>query len=92
MKTYGSGGINWNWYLEVNINGDEVEILRYYRRHLSRDEHPKTCGEFSLVEQKRDYSLPNPGPRLVVGVELNDGKEWKRYTVSNPMNPFAYGE
>ena len=88
MKTYGSGGINWAWYLEAEIMGDEVKILRHYRLHYDRDDHPSTVGAFQLIEEKREaFSV---APRLVVGVELGEGGMWKKYKVSNPKGPFDY--
>lgn len=89
MKTYIDCGINWDWFLEAEIQGEEVFIHSHVRMHRG-DERPKTDGSFHLVEKERPY--PPQEPRLVVAVRLyNYGdKVWKAYKVKNPKGPFDY--
>lgn len=89
MKTYIDCGINWNWYLEAEIQGDEITIGRHYRLHKDEGVHPETSGAFRLVEKPR---VPfSNDPRLVVSVVLYVGTEGRKtYTVTNPKGPFDY--
>lgn len=89
MKTYCDPGINWDWFLEAEIQGEEITINKHVRTHRG-EERPKTDGCFHLVEKERSY--PPNEPRLVVAVKLCDDadKEWKIYKVTNPKGPFDY--
>ena len=83
MKTYSSPGINWNWYLTVELTGDEVEVYSNFRLHRREDDnHPHTVGCYEMIEG------PN---RVLEAVRLCEvGGSWKTYKVCNPKNVFDY--
>lgn len=82
MKTYGCGGINWAWYLDVKFINGQAEILKHYRCHYDAEGHPKTSGSYHLTEAKG---------RIVTKVTLFENGKGTEYRVSNPKHIFSYG-
>lgn len=79
--TIGSPGINWIWYLKVDINPVEktAMILSHYRCHKGENGHPTD------VDWK-DYSFIEEKDRTVYGLKY-DGVD---YLVLNPKWIWSY--
>jgi hypothetical protein len=84
-QVYESYGINWMWYLEVEVDEDEKEvtILNHYRVHKGDSGHPECVGRYSLKENDQ---------RTVTGVYLEKNGSDARllYGVTNPKHVFDY--
>jgi hypothetical protein len=79
-RTYYDNGINWIWYLEVDLNPDNtVTIIKHYRIHkYEGDKHPVATLSYRL-EETEDRTVT----RVKIGAE-----EWR--IVTNPKYIFDY--
>jgi plasmid maintenance system killer protein len=84
LRTLGSGGINWNWYLCADFNKEEKTAHIYYHDRWHKYEyrgsnHPANVEWiwFEILEDKN---------RTVYGIRLDDVE----YLVTNPAYIFSY--
>lgn len=102
-ETYLDGGINWNWYLTIEISGPDAtdcKILKHWRVHKFNDaNHPQTVGYFRCLETAQDdngntdWKNPERSKRIVNRVILErecNGFKREILTVTNPANTFSY--
>ena len=88
-------GINWNWYLEYRLSGQDIEIYRHWRIHKGDTGHPSTRTEFMIIENAMDkfgnidFDNPDHVKRIATKVVLNNDYD-NPYTVLNPKYVFDY--
>ena len=96
------GGINWCWYLEMEIDGKFANVKREWRLHNfdemqgSRDHPKKVDGDYSIREREGKRELGEHfAPRFMLGVEVHkrnrSGKiEMKYYPLREKAERFHY--
>lgn len=79
------GGINWTWYLQVRIEGDELKPLAEWRLHNFDDHqgalaHPdKVDGSYRMIENTLEQSRTEG--RIVYAIEVETAQGLRRYDV-----------
>ncbi len=92
-ETYGSGGINWGWYLEIERVGDTTcKIIRQWRLHYYRDfDHPETLGGYRIKEDHLPKENGAWHTRNAIEVEIYANTTRTAFLkVLNPGHVFGY--
>ncbi len=92
-EVYGHGGINWGWYLKIEHVGERhCNIAKHWRIHYDDKNHPKTKGNFRLIEDEKP--LANGwNSRNAIGVFIWDSEhpdDGVELVVLNPGYVFGY--
>ena len=83
-ETYISGGINWNWYLQIEkptFGARDCVVLRHWRVHKDDAQPSGIDGTFDLFEDR---------DRTLCAVQISHGKYLRMLAVFNRRSVFDY--
>lgn len=83
IKTYISGGINWNWYLQGEFDDDAKLVHIYFISRWHKYDNPRHPKHDNL-----GYEVMEDKDRNLYGIKVN-GVE---YLVTNPSWVFGYND